>query len=102
MSPTAKAFLAAFAVLAASAIVAIVALFLLALTAGPSVAAGERAAVHAAIAYVLIAIVAVGAYWTINRQLTATPRLLATGLVAVLECVLLGALFVLTLVMLNR
>jgi hypothetical protein len=102
MSPTLKAFLAAFALLAATAIVAVIAMFVLAVTAGPSVAAGERAAVHAAIAYTLIAIAAVGAYWPINRGLTTMPRVLATALFGVLECLLLGALFVLTLVMLNR
>ena len=99
MSPNLKAFLAALALLAGSAVLAVIALFTFAVTAGPSIAAGERAAVYAAVADLLIAVVAVGAYWFINRKLTVAPRLLATGLFAVLECLLLGALFVLTLVM---
>ncbi|MGQ0801092.1 MAG: hypothetical protein ACT4NL_13420 [Pseudomarimonas sp.] len=102
MSANVKALVVALALFAASAMFADIALFMFAFTAGPSVAAGERAAVYAGIADIVIAVIAVAAYWSISRGLTVTSRIVATGLFVVLECLLLCMLFVLTLVILNR
>lgn len=102
MSNALKAVLTASAFLVGSGALAVLAVFVVAVTTGPSVAAGSRAALVAGTIDVLIAVAAVASFWMVNRSLAVMPRILSTGLFAVLECMLLALVFLFTLVLLNR
>jgi hypothetical protein len=97
-----KTALVALACLGISVGIAIVGLFVIALTAGPSIAAGERAAVMAGGLDLLLWFGATATFWFLSRSIPLTARILATLAFGVIECVALGFLFVGALVALNR
>lgn len=102
LSPVNRAVLSALALLAGAAMLALIALFALLFSAGRTVAAGEQAAMYAAGVDLVIGLVATIAYWTLNPGLNVLPRVLTSALFAILQTLLLGVLFVFTLVLLNR
>jgi hypothetical protein len=99
---TMKTVLIALACLGASVGIATLGLFVIALTAGPSIAAGEQAAAMAAGLDLLLWIGAVAAFWFLSRSIPLTARILGTLAFGVIELVALGFVFVATVVLLNR
>ncbi len=102
MSPTSKAVLFGFSFLAASAVLAVVVLFILAFTAGKTIAGGERAAMLAGLVDLTLAVVSIGLFWFLNGSSTLPARIVGTTIFTVLELATLALVFVFTLVLLNR
>lgn len=97
-----KTVLIALACLGASVGIAVIGLFVLALTAGPSIAAGERAAAMAAGLDLLLWFGAIATFWFLSRSIPRAARILGTLAFGVIELVALGFVFVTAVVLLNR
>ncbi len=90
------------AMLAGTAVIDVIVLTALGITAGRSATDGERAALYAGIAYLLVAVAAAVLYWSLNPAYTLMSRILATGLFFVLECLVAVLMVFITLIVLNR
>ena len=97
-----RLFLTAFALCAASAFLGLCALFLAALTAGPTVRSGERAAELLAFVDIALAAAAVVFFWRASRNLGGLARGLSTAAFTAVELGVLGICFLLSLLALNR
>ena len=97
-----KAVLVGAVLLVGSGVVAVVALFAVAVMTGPSIAAGEQAAVVSAVVDVFLGLTATVVFGIANRGLRPAWLAVATAAYAVLQFLLLGVVFLLNLVMLNR
>ena len=97
-----KTVLVALACLGTSVGIATLGLFVIAVTAGPSITAGERAAVMAGGLDLLLWFGAIAAFWLLSRSLPRTARILGTLAFGAIACIALGFVFVASLVVLNR
>lgn len=102
MAPMSKCLLTGLVLWMASALLATLALFVLAFSAGTTVAGGERAALQAAVFNGLLGVTAVVVFHRMNVALDGIRRVLLSAGFALGECLLLGMLFLFTLVLLNR
>ena len=97
-----KALLVGLALLFSSGALAIVSMFVIAVTAGRTIAAGERAAMTSGAIDIFLALVGTLAFVLLNRRLKLPWLLLATALFAVCLVGMLAAIFLVNLVLLNR
>ena len=97
-----KAVLVGVVLLVGSGVVAVVSLFAIAVTAGPSIAAGERAAVISGGIDVFLGLFATVVFGIANRGLKPVWLAVATAAYAILQFLLLGVVFLLNLILLNR
>lgn len=97
-----KALLAGVALLFSSGALAVASMFVIAVTAGRSIAAGERAAMTSGAIDIFVALVATLAFVLLNRRLKLPWLLLATALFVVCLLAMLVAIFLVNLVLLNR
>jgi hypothetical protein len=97
-----KHVLVALACLGASVGIATLGVFVIAFSTGPSIAAGERAALMAAGLDLLLWVGASATFWFLSRSVPLAARILGTLAFGVIACVALGFVFVVTLVLLNR
>ena len=97
-----KPILIALACLIAATVLAVIVVFVLALATGPSIAAGERAALAAAVVNVLLWLAAIITFWFLSSSVQLLPRILGTLALAALQAIALAVVFLFTLVLLNR
>jgi hypothetical protein len=97
-----KAILVAFLLLLAATATAVVTSLVIAVTAGPSIAAGERAALVAGGIDVGLGLIATVAFIVLNRALKPPWLILATLLFALGQFGVLALVFLMNLVVLNR
>lgn len=97
-----RTVLIALACLGISVGIAIFGLFVIVFTAGPSIAAGERAAVMAGILDLLLWLGAIVTFWFLNRSVSLSVRILSAIALGVIEFVALGLVFVSSIILLNR
>jgi len=101
-APLVKTMIAGSALLAASAVLMVLGMFVTAFAAGRTIAGGERAVVAAGIFDLGVIILAIGVFFWTTRSLATLPRVLSLGALAILELVVLAVAMLLTLVLLNR
>jgi hypothetical protein len=97
-----KTVLVALACLGTSVGIATLGLFVIVLTAGRSIADGERAAVMAGGLNLLLWFGAIASFWFLSRSMPRTARILGTLTLGVIACVALVFVFVVAVVLLNR
>lgn len=97
-----KALVVGLALLFSSTAFAIGATFVIAVTAGPSIAAGERAALTSGGIEVFLGLAATLAFGLLNRSLKLPWLLLSTTGYALCQFGILAAVFLVNLVLLNR
>ena len=97
-----KTVLVALACLVTSVGIALFGLFVIAFTAGTSIAAGERAAVMVGGLNLLLWFGAIAAFWFLSHSISRTARILSTLAFGAVAGIALGFVFVAALVLLNR
>ena len=91
-----------FTLFAGSIVMMALVLVLVALSSGGSVAAGERGVLYAAVAYVVIAVIAVSAFGYLHEATTRVASILAIGLFTLMEVLALLVMGFATLIVMNR
>jgi hypothetical protein len=97
-----KTVVIALVCLGTSVGIATLGLSVIAFTAGPSIAAGERAAGIVGGLNLLLWFGAIASFWFLSRSIPLVARILGTLGFGVIACVALGFVFVVALVLLNR
>jgi hypothetical protein len=102
MNPAVRALLTAAGLLFGTGVIAVVILFAVAITSGKTIAGGERAVVIAGVLDFLLAVGGVLFFWFANGGLKPAHRFLSTGLFGIVDAAVILAVFVMTIVVLNR
>lgn len=97
-----RTVLVALACIGGAVGIAVAGLFVIVFTAGPSIAAGERAAALAGGLALLLWLGAVAAFWFLSHSAPLVGRVLGTLVLGLIAFVALGLVFLAAVVLLNR
>jgi len=97
-----KTILLALACLGLSTVIAVIGLFVVALSAGPSIAAGERAALMGAALDIICWVGSVVTFWFLSGGNQLAARIVGTLAVGVVQAIVLAMVFLFSLILLNR